>query len=263
MFSVLPGCATVKKSRPTLPDAQRVQAQQTTFNGLILHTLSREIPHGGGYAGSPADVARLAEHGVVWNPEQQLLHIQPRATVPTFCSAACYMVLLRALQHWEIRRGLRLPIDAWKALDVYPDQHDGYGVWGRANANGPGFAKLVHDLGVGFNFNDISQAKPGDFLKIFWSPEIGANERGHLVIYLGTENKNGTLYLRYWSANKPGGFGTKSAPLSRMHNLIFTRITAPENFARAPHLPKQDAWLSNMQQQRFDFAEIRRACGVR
>ena len=253
--------ADIRRSAPSAA-AVRAQAQQAEFNRLVLQVVNREMPRGGGYAGAPADVARLAEHGVVWVPEQRALQIRPRAAVPTFCSAACYMVLLKALQQWESNHGLRLPAAAWQALDVHPVQPDGHGAWGRANANGPGFAKLVHDLRVGVNFSDIRLAQPGDFLKIFWSGEIGAHERGHLVIYLGTERKKGGVHLRYWSANKPGGYGVKTAPLSRMHNLIFTRITTPQNFVHAHKLPATDTWLSDMQQRRFSFDEVRRACGV-
>lgn len=247
---------------PTSPTVQRALAQQTAFNRLVLHTIRHDMPGGGGYSGSPADVTRLAEHGVVWSSQQQGLIIQPRSAVPTFCSAACYMVLLRALQRWESGSGQHLPTSAWQAMDVRNNQPDGNGVWGRANANGPGLAKLVHDLRAGINFSDIRLAQPGDFLKIFWSTEIGAQERGHLVIYLGTETKKGKRHLRYWSANKPGGYGVKSAPLSRMHNLIFTRITTPQNFAKAARLPVTDTWLSDMQKRSFDFETVRKACGV-
>ena len=31
----------------------------------------------------------------------------------------------------------------------WPIQADGVGMWGRANANGPGFAVLIEELGVG------------------------------------------------------------------------------------------------------------------
>ena len=48
-------------------------------------------------------------------------------------------------------------------------QADGVGIWGRANANGPGFSKLVHDLQAGINFTEPEKAVPGDFLKLFWN----------------------------------------------------------------------------------------------
>lgn len=258
LFAALPLSAAVLKKRST---SQQVPARQD-FGMLVLQSICKDMPTGGGYSAQPDDVTRVAEKAVIWNDRSQKLEIFPQRAAPTFCSAACYMVLLRALQRWESQSGYHLPTVAWQALDVTPNQPDGTGTWGRANANGPGFARLVATLGAGINFRDVRQAQPGDFLKIFWTPIIGARERGHLVVYLGLEKKNGTTFLRYWSANKPGGYGIKSAPLSSMHNLIFTRITAPQNFARTSALPAHDSWLSDMQKSIFTFEEVRRACHI-
>ena len=71
-------------------------------------------------------------------------------------------------------------------------QRDGAGIWGRWNANGPGTARLFYELGLGRNFDDFEAAQPGDFMKIFWSEEVGRAEHGHSVIYLGMEKKIGT-----------------------------------------------------------------------
>lgn len=237
-------------------------AVQSSFNTLVLQSV-REFPSGGGYSASPGDVARVAEQAVVWDKTRGSLQISPAKAAPTFCSAAVYMVLLRSLQRREMLVGERLPGKAWQALDVQLNQPDGTGVWGRANANGPGLARLVAQLGAGVNFRDVSRAQAGDFLKIFWSADIGVRERGHLVVFLGLEKKNGIVHLRYWSANKPGGYGVKSAPLSRMHNLIFTRITAPQNFARAGELPPHDTWLESMQTHSYSFDIVRKACHIR
>lgn len=242
----------------------RVQqaAAQSSFNTVVLQSI-KEFPGGGGYSATPTDVMRVAQQAVVWNERSGGLLIAPKKAAPTFCSAAVYMVLLRSLQRWESVSGKRLPRKAWQALDVQPNQPDGTGAWGRANANGPGLARLVAQLGVGVNFHDVRQARAGDFLKIFWTADIGARERGHLVVYLGLEKKNGITHLRYWSANKPSGYGLKSVALSRMHNLIFTRITAPQNFVRAASLPEHDEWLESMQTHSFRFDTVRKACHIR
>lgn len=250
------------RKRSGSTNVQRMQ-ERNSFGLAVLRTISKDMPTGGSYSATPEDVARVAEQAVVWSDSRQQLLISPHKAAPTFCSAACYMVMLRALQRWEQQSGYKLPPAVWQALDVKPDQSDGTGAWGRANANGPGLARLVNELKVGINFRDVRQAQPGDFLKIFWSDNIGAHERGHLVVYLGLEKKNGTTHLRYWSANKPGGYGIKSVPLSRMHNLIFTRITTPQNFVRTPALPAHDPWLSAMQSRDFSFAEVCRACNIR
>lgn len=258
---LLPVDGAELKRRNTGTRAQQVAAQRS-FNTLVLQSVN-EFPGGGGYAAAPKDVLRVAQHAVEWSDESKHLLISPKKAAPTFCSAAVYMVLLRSLQRWEAQTGQRLPMNAWQALDVEPNQPDGTGVWGRANANGPGFARLIYQLNAGVNFSDIRQARAGDFLKIFWSGDIGAKERGHLVVYLGVEQKNGVPYLRYWSANKPGGYGVKSAPLSRMHNLIFTRITTPQNFANAPALPACDAWLQSMQTRAYSFDAVKKGCHIR
>ena len=70
-------------------------------------------------------------------------------------------------------------------------QRDGEGIWGRWNANGPGTARLFHEMDLGQNFDDFAEAQPGDFMKIFWSPEVGRAEHGHSVIYLGMEKQVG------------------------------------------------------------------------
>lgn len=253
--------AELKHRTPTA-GVRKAATQNLLFNRIILNTIQQNMPGGGGYSATPTDVERLAQQAVVWTESKKTLTIEPRLAVPTFCSAACYMVLLRSLQRWESTVGRHFPSEIWQKLDVTPNQPDGTGIWGRANANGPGFAKMIYDIGTGINFHDVRLAQPGDFLKIFWTEDIGATERGHLVIYLGLERKNDTVYLRYWSANKPGGYGVKSAPLSRMHNLIFTRITAPQNFVRATKLSTSDSWLADMQRKSFSFAEVRRKCGI-
>lgn len=250
------------KRRPPTAGVRKAATQSLLFNRIVLNSIQQDMPGGGGYSATPTDVERLAQQAVVWSESKQTLNIEPRQAVPTFCSAACYMVLLRSLQRWESTVGRRFSSVVWRELDVTPNQPDGTGIWGRANANGPGFAKMVHDLGVGINFHDVRLAQPGDFLKIFWTKSIGANERGHLVIYLGLERKNGVVNLRYWSANKPGGYGVKSVPLNRMHNLIFTRITTPQNFVNATNLPTNDNWLADMQRRSYTFAEVCRKCSV-
>ena len=235
--------------------------EQAPFANYVLQCIQK-MPRGGGYSGTPETVNHLVGHVISWNESQQKLEIHPRKAQPSFCSGACYLVLLQSLQLWEKESGRRLSTQAWKSFAMSIDQPDGHGVWGRANANGPGFAKLVADVGAGVNFTDIQQARPGDFLKIFWTPNIGRKERGHLVVYRGTLQQGGKTYIKYWSANKPEGYGIKTAPLQNTHNLIFTRITAPLAFNNTPKLPATDSWLENMLSQDFSFTEVRRKCNI-
>lgn len=231
------------------------------FSAYILDSV-RTMPKGGGYAADRVAEVRLAERGIVRQGRQ--LRIDPQGAAPTFCSAACYMALLRALQRWEREHAAFSPA-VWESLRVEPKHPDGYLSWGRANANGPGFAKWAHDLGVGENFTDPAKAQPGDFLKFFHTPHIGSAERGHMVVYLGRyTSKEGTDQgIIYWSSNKPGGYGVSSISLSKIHHLIFTRITHPERFAKAPSLPAEDSWLGSMLSSPCTYAEVCRRCRAR
>lgn len=251
--------STAAKHKQT---ANSRQASQVDFSPFVLWVIQNKMPIGGGYSATPETVNHLAGNVVRWDTATQTLCVSPQNARPSFCSAACYLVLLQALQKWEQHTGYKLPAGAWQQFNVTENQADGHGVWGRANANGPGFAILVADVGAGVNFTDIALARPGDFLKIFWTPEIGRKERGHLVVYLGTEKKNGNIYLRYWSANMPDGYGTKSVPLNSIKHMIFTRITAPQNFANVTQLPQEDPILAAMLTRDFSFAQVIKMCRI-
>lgn len=234
--------------------------QAISFSSLVVRACA-EMPRGGGYAANTDTIHHLSTNAVHWDKAAQRLHVNLAAAQPSFCSSACYVALLRALELWQLHIRRHLAPEAWQALDM-AEQKDGIGVWGRANSNGPGFAKLVHDLQAGRNFEDVRLARPGDFLKFFWTEEIGCSERGHQVVYLGTETKDGKPCIRYWSSNSPDGYGVKSTPAAEMHHMIFTRITRPEMFARAARLPEADEWLSDMQKKPFTYDEIRTACDI-
>lgn len=237
-----------------LPGAQ----EEEPFSGRILAAV-RSMPTGGGYAADRTAEQRLAQRGITRRGKELL--VSPQGAAPTFCSAACYMVLLQALQSRQAD-GHPLPPAAWASLRVEAEHPDGYLNWGRANANGPGFAKWIHDLGAGISFCEVSQARPGDFLKYFHTPTIGGRERGHLVIFLGSEQRGSETYLHIWSANRPQGYGTRSIPLSSIHHPIFTRITRPERFAAAAELPLHDAWLASLLHTSAPFSEVLSRCGI-
>ena len=238
------------------------QVWAAPLNPYILRAV-QSMPTGGGYASDRAAEVRLARSGIVWQQRCQQLVVAPRAASPSFCSAACYMALLRALSFWETEQGSRVfSAKVWESLRVEESHPDGYLSWGRFNSNGPGCAKWVYDLRAGINFTDPKSALPGDFLKIFFSPQIGAQERGHLVVFLGLEQLRGQSHIRFWSANKPGGYGIRTLPLSSIHHMIFTRVTHPERIALAPSLPVHDPWLVAMLTHDFSFPEICQRCGI-
>jgi hypothetical protein len=139
---------------------------------------------------------------------------------------------------------------------------DGVGIWGRWNANGPGTARLFHELGLGKNFTDWEQARPGDFMKIFWSSDVGKKERGHLVVFLGTETKDGVEHVRFWSSNKPGGYGEKSVQKSKVAAAIFSRLENPSNMQRAAAMPKKDPYLASLLTHESSLSEALQKSGV-
>ncbi len=231
------------------------------FNSYILRAVA-EMPSGGGYASDRAAEIRLARRGVVWDERGKSLVISPQGASPTFCSAACYMVLLRAMRTWEREEHRALSAELWRALRVEETHPDGTLSWGRFNANGPGCAVWVHDLRAGVNFSSLSLARPGDFLKFFFTEQLGAGERGHLVVFMGTEQRDGELCIRFWSSNKPDGYGSRSVPLRSMHHLIFTRITEPYRIQNALRLPPFDPWLGSLLHSPTDWETACRRCGI-
>jgi hypothetical protein len=217
------------------------------------------MPEGGHYATSRAATSALV-HAAHF--ESGRFVVLPAPDSPSFCSGATYLVFLKTIQQLRSDGRLRLDPETLEALVVREGQRDGEGVWGRWNANGPGTARLFYELGLGTNSTSFATAKPGDFMKIFWTPEVGNTEHGHSVVYLGTEVKNGEQYVRFWSSNIPAGYGEKSVPRSRIAQAIFSRLEAPENLARIKSAPELDPYLAGLVSRRSSFAEAREKCGL-
>lgn len=214
----------------------------STFNTKVLAAV-RTMPSGGGYDGSDSTKNLLHEACELTGGQIQ---VNANRAKPSFCSGATYLVLVEALNRGS------------DALLPEIDHQDGHGVFGRWNSNGPGSAKLVADLGAGENFTSWEEAKPGDFLKIWWTDRIGGRERGHLVVYLGHDDRR----VRFWSSNQPGGYGTKSVARSDCRRVLFTRITRPEKFANAGDMPAVDPWLVRMLRDDFTWGEVLAKCRV-
>ena len=189
------------------------------------------------------------------------LATKPHLAKPSYCSGATYLVFLRALEEFARAGALRLDGATLHAL-LIRGQPDGHGVWGRWNANGPGTARLFFELGLGSNFVDLHSARPGDFMKIFWTNEVGRLERGHSVVFLGTEQVGGKERVRFWSSNKPHGYGEKSVPRSQIARMIFSRFEAPENVGRVVSLPPRDPYLASLLTTKSSFAEACAKCGI-
>jgi len=232
-------------------------AQDNTLppiNRAVLDAV-HAMPTGGGYSTGPA--ANRSLSSAVPRPGD-LLSVRPEGAVPSYCSGATYLVFLKALSDLQNEGRLTIAPETIAALRP-AGQPDGTGIWGRWNANGPGTARLFHELALGQNFTGLPAARPGDFLKIFWNDGIGASEHGHSVIFLGHDPKAGTL--TFWSSNIPGGYGSKTVPMRRIHRLLFSRLEHPENLNR-PLLPRTDPYLSSLQQRSSSPSEMARQCGL-
>lgn len=237
---------------------QSLTLQALDFNAIVLEQIQR-MPAGGGYAVSRDALSGLGESV---RPAGDTVEISPASAMPSFCSGATYLVFLKTLKVAEARHRIPPLGNVWKSLLPRPTS-DGTGVWGRWNANGPGASRLFYELKLGRNFTSFDSARPGDFLKIFWTNAVGKNERGHLVIYLGREMKDGVEYVRFWSSNKPVGYGEKSVTRSKIARAIFSRLESPENIANVPRLPKKDAYLASLLSSESSFVEALEKSGVR
>jgi len=177
----------------SLPSCAQIATPQSSrgINAQILAAV-KSMPSGQGYAAKQKDVDRLAANVSLKGRsfKQDLQKIGP-----TFCSGATYLVFLRSIEQLGLNQ--TLPEKSLTRLANLGVQ-DGEEVFGRWNANGPGTAKLFADLNCGVNFTSYDHARPGDFLKMWWTAAIGGKERGHLVVYLSQTPST----LTYWSANQ-------------------------------------------------------------
>jgi len=225
------------------------------YNDLILEQI-KKMPQGGRYSVSHFAKIRLQSSA---HFESGKFFILPSG--PSFCSGATYLVFIRTIEALRARGDLRLDYSTLERL-IIRDQRDGEGIWGRWNANGPGTARLFHELQLGQNSDNFDQAKPGDFMKIFWSRQVGRNEHGHSTIFLGMENRADGQYVRYWSSNIPTGYGEKSVPRSKIAYAIFSRLQTPANLARINSAPWVDTYLASLLRARSSVAEASAKCGL-
>jgi hypothetical protein len=232
-------------------------AQEMNFNGTILEQINH-MPVGGRYSASRVATIRLQSAA---HFESGKFFILPSAASPSYCSGATYLVFMKAIEAARAAGSLHLDFATLEQLMIR-NQRDGQGIWGRWNANGPGTARLFYELNLGENFDDFAQAIPGDFMKIFWSPEVGRSEHGHSVIFLGMEKQYGLDYVHFWSSNIPLGYGEKKVPRSKIIHAIFSRLETPANLTRIHNIPATDTYLAGLIARRSSFAEAKAKCGM-
>src|SRR5438132_9047418 len=232
-------------------------ATAANCNVLVLEPM-RKMPTGGKY--SVSHFAKIKLQSAAHFKSCKFFVIPTKPYV-SFCSGATYLVFIKTIEELRDRGQLQLDFATLNQL-IIRDQHDGEGVWGRWNANGPGTARLFHELGLGRNFSDFAQAQPGDFMKIFWSNNVGRSESGHSVIFLGTAQHPDGEYVRFWSSNIGMGYGEKEVPRSKIANAIFSRLEMPANLTRVHEIPIVDPYLASLLRKQSNFAEARQKCGI-
>src|SRR5437764_349302 len=232
-------------------------ASAANYNSLVLEQM-RKMPTGGKYSVSHFAKIKLQSAA---HFESGKFFVIPTKPYVSFCSGATYLVFIKAIEELRDRGQLQLDFATLNQL-IIRDQHDGEGVWGRWNANGPGTARLFYELGLGRNFTDFSQAQPGDFMKIFWNSNVGRRESGHSVIFLGTVQRAGGEYVRFWSSNIGMGYGEKEVPRAKITNVIFSRLETPANLVRINNAPITDSYLGSLLRKKSNIAEAHQKCGI-
>lgn len=200
--------------------AQKFRFQPTTsvWNDEMIKTVS-EFPEKGGYYKGLKPKPPFTK--TTWqglSDAFKMRHIDtfpdidPNEATPSFCSSASYLALIKTLCDYDVKKHISKA--SWINLKPYTGvedeinidayyQDDGYGCWGRGNANGTGIGVLVHELGAGHSLTaykgaatdknketpgeirmseeewgalDIwTKARPGDLMKIFWDNNYDEN----------------------------------------------------------------------------------------
>lgn len=244
-------------------------AQAEDYNALILERLGA-MPQGGTYAKyqkSRPENKRFDDLFTTVDDLDRALNLSPKGSLKvkpssagrySFCSSATYLLFVDVISELQKKGKIEVSpqlnqemVSVGDSYEVIMGKLDGVGIFGHWNADGPGTAVLFERLGLGRNFLGYEQARPGDFLKIFWNDSIGKGERGHLVLFLG-ENQSGDA-IQVWSSNTQNsdgssGYGTMWVEKSRIKRALFSRLEHPENLKK---------WLSFSQAEKSSDYLIR------
>jgi hypothetical protein len=234
--------------------ADKCDLPRSEINRQILKTIE-EMPKEGEYHATRESVEKLA---AAIRVKGDALEIDCQIAKPSFCSSATYLLFVSVLKKLNENKKFSFKPGVPEKLLV-TGQHDGVGVWGRWNANGPGTARLFEELQPGKNFTSIDRAERGDFLKIFWNDQIGSKEFGHSVVYLG-RGMNGSV--KYWSSNKKGGYGCAEVPLSKIKRTLFSRLTDPAGINQILYAPTTEKYLASMLTESSTAEEMYEKVGI-
>lgn len=250
----LQGGAATGERDPYTYSCARVPTGPIPPNNQLILRIVAQMPDGQGFGRGDGRIDALAS-AIEVLPDQ--IRVSPMKAVPTFCTAATYLVLWTALAELNNTGKLKLDKEALEGLQVRSKQQmpDGTGVWGRWNADGPGVAVVFKELHLGTNRTDIREALPGDFLKISWNQSVGRGERGHLGIFDSERDCLPTAHetrpqrhICFWSSqsendlaipdDKKGtaGFGLKCVPQKKVVRAIYSRLESFAAFNAAPQV---------------------------
>lgn len=234
-------------------------------NELVLQAI-KEMPTGGGYGSETGrGPYNVANHTSLKDGK---LVVSTKYAKPSFCTLATYLVFAKVVSK------LNLKPEVAKEL-LMKNMLDGNGIWGRWNSNGPGMSVVANRLKIGTSFNDVDEARPGDFLKIFWKGTkkvAGVGEHGHTVVFLDKTVEGGKEYIHFWSSNqasgkRKGGYGVIKVPASSIQHTIFTRLKSPAEIEQAlndnvPTLPKTDGYLKKLRNGSSSYSEADLESGI-
>jgi hypothetical protein len=224
-----------------------------TFNERVLKAIE-EMPKKGGYVLTSVSPVKLRD-AFSWNMDE--LSINQAKAIPSYCTTATYVVFFKVLKSYWAENGY--PAKEIQELYRANVESDGVRIWGRWNSNGPGTAKFFHDSELGTNFDDLSKALPGDFLKIWWNDEIGKKESGHSVVFL----KSDAATITFWSSNTiTEGYGVRTIPKSMAKRLLFSRLERPENAVKMIQRPVTDSFLESMLTRESSWKEVKTVVGI-
>ncbi|KWT71326.1 hypothetical protein APY04_0500 [Hyphomicrobium sulfonivorans] len=277
------------------------------YNAKVMEII-RALPTGGGYSRGNSFVSpKFQTHNIGGGNWELRVY----DGFPSHCTSATYALFghLVALLHNGGK--ISLTADQLRWLEVSwrtPDGAalvDGQDPWWIFNANGAGAAALIKHTGIGVSFRDdkLAEARPGDFLKIFWNGNVGASEQGHQVVYTGRRQVGGGEMICFWGSQKQGtrkrngrrqplyfpareggkvhtGYGEVCRPRGDIKHMVFSRITCMEQLsagladmrARADvngegplRMPRpfEDTYLMSLRKKSSDHATLDSAYDIR
>ena len=82
------------------------------------------------------------------------------------------------------------------------------------------------------------------------------------MVFLGLQTEDGVEMVKFWSSNRPGGFGERSVPRSKIARAIFSRLEHPGKISGWVRLPKSDTYLARLLTTESSFPEAMRMSGI-